>query len=184
MAVRQFERLKETGYYGIYRGEVVDNNDPLRSGRVKIKVYGVYDRMGTQDIPWATPLTPYGGGPGNNYGSVYIPRIGSIAYVMFEAGEITAPIFMGASPKQGQIPFEINTPNKHMVIKTVNGSRIYVSEGEDGGIKIQSAEGNLIELDDVAGRIRLRDVSGSIISMENGDIIIQAKGNLHLNPGS
>lgn len=184
MALRQLKTLKESGYFGLYRGEVVDNKDPLNSGRVKIKVYGIYDGIAKQDIPWAPPLTPYGGGPKNNYGSVYIPRIGSIAYVMFDGGEVSAPVFMGASPMKSMIPAEINTPNKHMVIKTTRGSKIYVSEEEDGGIQIASADGHLIELDDVNGRLRLRDRSGSVISMENGDIIIQAKRNIHLNPGS
>lgn len=44
-------------FNGIYRGLVEDNDDELDSGRLKIRVYGVYDSddIQTKDLPWAFP---------------------------------------------------------------------------------------------------------------------------------
>lgn len=174
------KKLREDGYFGIYRGEVVDNQDPTNSGRAKVKVYGMYDGVAQQDLPWANPLFPLGGASG--YGAVYIPTTGSIVWIMFEAGDSGSPVYLGASPMEGMIPGEIDVPEKYMVVKTPNGSKIYISDGEDEGVKLETPGGNLIELDDVAGRIRLTDKSGSYIEMSDGDIIIQSKGSLYLNP--
>ncbi|MBU0959520.1 MAG: hypothetical protein KKB31_06245 [Nanoarchaeota archaeon] len=180
--LKQFRGLKEHGYFGIYRGEVVDNKDPSRSGRCKIKVYGIYDGVAKQDLPWADPCFPIGGSKG--YGSVYIPVIGSKVFVVFEAGEIFSPVYLGASPLEGDIPAEIDVPNKYLIIKTKSGAQILVSDAENEGIKLETSGGLLFELDDICGRIRLRDKAGSFIELAGGDIIIQAKRKLHLNPGS
>lgn len=176
-----YRKLKESGYFGLYRGHVIDNNDPLKSGRCKINIFGLYDGVAEAELPWANACFPIGGAPG--YGSCYIPTIGSIVYVMFEAGQIYSPIYIGGSPIQGMVPGECNTPNKYMVIKTPAGGKIYISDGDDGGIHLESPGGCGIYLDDVTGRIRLRDKAGSYIEMADGDIIIQARGMIHLNPG-
>ena len=36
-------------------GEVVDNEDPEIQFRCRIKVYGLFDDLETEDIPWAFP---------------------------------------------------------------------------------------------------------------------------------
>lgn len=180
--LKKIKTLKENEYFGLYRGEVINNLDPTRSARCKIRVYGVYDGIADQDIPWANPCFPIGGQKG--YGSVYIPTIGSKVFVLFEAGEISSPVYLGASPIEGDVPSEIDVPNKYLIIKTKSGSEILVSDAENEGIKLKTSGGNLIELDDITGRIRLKDKAGSIIELANGDIIIQAKGNLLLNPKS
>jgi len=55
---------------GIYRGEVIDNDDPKRKGRVKLFVYGVYlyDLKRTPELlPWAEPaMSIFGGNWTNN----------------------------------------------------------------------------------------------------------------------
>ena len=39
-----------------YMGTVVDANDPLKQGRCKILVHGVFDTLKTEDLPWANPM--------------------------------------------------------------------------------------------------------------------------------
>ena len=36
-----------------YLGVVVDNDDPEFRGRAKVKVFGVFDDLETEQIPWA-----------------------------------------------------------------------------------------------------------------------------------
>ena len=49
-------------YYGDqtrwFVGKVVDNNDPKKLGRVKVNVYGVYDDIAPEDLPWAQIVVP------------------------------------------------------------------------------------------------------------------------------
>ena len=44
-------------YYGKYRGFVMDNRDPEKRGRLKLKVPTV---LGNQDTGWALPCLPFG----------------------------------------------------------------------------------------------------------------------------
>ena len=49
----------ERRFYGKYRGIVVDNQDPSKLGRLKLRVPSV---LGKDVVTgWATPCVPYGG---------------------------------------------------------------------------------------------------------------------------
>lgn len=70
-----------------FPGEVVDINDPQKKGRVKVKVSSVYDKLETEDIPWAMPLkTPNGK-------SFTRPELGQVVDVRFEKGDHYRPIY-------------------------------------------------------------------------------------------
>lgn len=82
--------LKEKNWIG----EVVENNDPEFEFRCKIKVFGIFDDLETDTIPWAFPanqtiFASQNGGSGN--GSV--PKIGTLLKVTFENGDIYAPVY-------------------------------------------------------------------------------------------
>jgi hypothetical protein len=59
----------ENKFNGIYRGYVVDNEDPKNKGRIKVFVPGVYSnefKDKIKNLPWALPAMPiYGGGATN-----------------------------------------------------------------------------------------------------------------------
>ena len=63
-------------------GEVVDNADPLKNGRCKIKVYGRFDNIPKDSIPWASPMNRLLGGQHT------IPNIGDIVEVTFNNDNI------------------------------------------------------------------------------------------------
>jgi hypothetical protein len=67
-----------------YLGTVVDNKDPLYQGRCKVEVFGIFDKIPSQDLPWAEQITglTFGGEYGN--GSISIPKIGTVVAVHFE----------------------------------------------------------------------------------------------------
>ena len=56
-------KLKDLG--GFYRGVVVDNADSSKYGRVKVNVFGVFDGIATEHIPWAKPAMPVYRGAGS-----------------------------------------------------------------------------------------------------------------------
>jgi hypothetical protein len=67
----------------IYLGEVVDINDPLKEGRAKIKVFGLFDDLEIEDIPWASQVNGISfSGDGN--GRLSIPKLGSVVAVQFD----------------------------------------------------------------------------------------------------
>lgn len=74
-------------------GEVMDNKDPLKLGRCKIKVFEKFDEIKTEDLPWAMPIcsSDFAGGSSQGFGSFSYPRIGSIVRVRFDAGDIYHP---------------------------------------------------------------------------------------------
>jgi hypothetical protein len=66
-------------------GTVVDNKDPDNFGKCKVKVFGKFDLLDDESIPWATPMNR------NNVGSHYLPHIGDVVSVRFDNGNIYHP---------------------------------------------------------------------------------------------
>ena len=79
----------EDKYEGNFTGIVVDNKDPDKVGKCKIRVYGVYgDDIQDKDLPWAFPDFNFRGGL---KGSFIVPPVDCIVNVYFERGEIYIP---------------------------------------------------------------------------------------------
>jgi len=76
-------------YYGKYRGTVLQNVDPMRSGRLQIQVPDVY---GPNFSTWALPCLPSGG---MLTGMYVAPPIGAGVWVEFEQGDPDYPIWVG-----------------------------------------------------------------------------------------
>lgn len=66
-------------------GKVVDNEDPMSDGRCKVKVFGKFDKLPTEAIPWATPMNR------NLPGAHVVPRKDDIVAVRFDNGDIYHP---------------------------------------------------------------------------------------------
>jgi hypothetical protein len=67
-----------------YLGRVVDIRDPLYQGRAKIDVFGFFDGIPTEDLPWAEQIAGLSFGGNFGGGNITIPRVGSIVAVLFE----------------------------------------------------------------------------------------------------
>ena len=126
----------EGRYYGKYRGEVVDNNDPRTEGRLLVKVAGV---MG-QETLWALPCMPYAGA---GVGFFALPPVGARIWVEFEGGDTDYPIWVGCYWLPGELPAEDATPD--IVFLRTPGATIRIEES--GTLEIeQSANGGATEL--------------------------------------
>jgi len=67
----------------IYLGEIVDINDPIKEGRAKIRVFGLFDELEVEDIPWASQVNGISfSGDGN--GRLSVPKLGSVVAVQFD----------------------------------------------------------------------------------------------------
>jgi len=76
-------------YYGIYRGTVVNNIDPLQIGRIAVIVPDV---GGITPSTWAMPCVPLAG---KQEGTFMVPQIGAGVWVQFEAGDPDRPVWSG-----------------------------------------------------------------------------------------
>jgi len=73
-------------FFGIYRGIVKNNNDPLNSNRLQVSVPQI---TGTESLDWAEPcLPPFSG-------TISIPLVGDRVWVSFESGDTSYPVWVG-----------------------------------------------------------------------------------------
>lgn len=75
------DNLRDTHWLG----KVVDNVDPLFLGRCRVMVYGKFDKIPVEAIPWATQSRS------TTVGAYSTPKIGDIVSVRFDNGDIYHP---------------------------------------------------------------------------------------------
>lgn len=76
-------------FFGVYRGTVENNVDPMTRGRVQVSVPAV---LGDGRLAWAEPCVPYAG---SQVGTFAVPPVGASAWVQFEGGDPDYPVLMG-----------------------------------------------------------------------------------------
>lgn len=81
--------MVEQRLYGVYRGTVYSNKDPLGQGRLRLKIPQV---LGTQVSEWVWPVTAEGV-------NVDLPETNQGVWVMFEGGDPSFPIWFGVFGK-------------------------------------------------------------------------------------
>jgi len=72
-------------YFGLYRGFVANNVDPLSQRRVRVQVPAVFG----DSALWAVPC--------GAAGAAATPTIGSTVWVAFEAGDPSLPVWLGVA---------------------------------------------------------------------------------------
>ena len=77
-----------------YIGNVVDNNDPKKLGRVRVQI-PLYADLKAESIPWAAPLLASHGNS-QEYGGLNVPELGAQVRVTFPSKDYTAPYYSGA----------------------------------------------------------------------------------------
>lgn len=76
-------------FFGKYRGVVINNNDPMRMGRIQVQVPDV---LGVAPSSWAMPSVPCN--LPKRVGSA-LPKVGAGVWVEFESGVLNHPIWTG-----------------------------------------------------------------------------------------
>ena len=143
----------------IYRiGQVVDNNDPKKLGRVKVRIFPEFDTLEENSLPWADPMN-YDDIclPGQNVGVFRIPEVNSFIVVRIDT---TWQNFL----------YSGRTPNR---------DRTGVVEGilEDLSSKIDTAP----EYPQPLHLMRTKDGTIAYHNTDTGELgIVNAKG-VHLN---
>lgn len=106
-------------------GEVVDNNDDLKEGRCKIRVFGKFDLLDIAAIPWAYPSNSnsFAGGSSKGSGNLAVPKIGTRVKVKFSGGNLYSPEYLAVQ--------NINDNLKTLISDSyLNSTVLYFDEDE------------------------------------------------------
>jgi hypothetical protein len=82
-----FRETSDARYDCVFLGSVVDNDDPLKIGRVRVFVPGLLD----PESAWALPM---GHMYGVKCGSFWVPEVGSNVAVFLNQGDIDHPLYI------------------------------------------------------------------------------------------
>ncbi len=161
-------------------GEVVDNNDPDKLGRVRVQL-----KWEGALTPWIRVLTNYAG-PGSAEGvtgSYFVPEIGDEVFVEFEQGNPDRPYVVGSNYHSGTPPDFADPDNNLKAIKTRSGHILKFddTEGEES-ILITDKNGNHLTIETAGDTITINAgdsiivKAGTSISMEAGQSISLKSG--------
>ena len=173
-------------YYGDqtrwFLGKVVDvENDPLQIGRVRVKIFGVYDEIEDEDLPWAQIVVPtitgvhsYGENPVGQYLGLLVDT--HVFGMFLDGKDSQLPLVLGSLPKKGD--------NNQRATENYPHNKIY-----------QTEQGHFKEYDDTPENTRIREQhrSGTFTEMEHDgsmrtevqkDQYIRVKGDVEIDFGS
>jgi hypothetical protein len=187
-------RRQQNRYFGKYRGLVVDNLDPDKRGRLKLRVPSV---LGEATTAWALPCFPYGGAA--DLGFIAVPPTGAMVAVEFLEGDLSSPIWTGSFWRSAdEVPAEVAGDGASTkLLKTDSGHVLSFEdqEGEeaitltsakgavmtldpDGGITLTDSNGATVAVDAAAGEVKVADVNGNTIVLSSSGIAAaDANGN-------
>lgn len=181
---------KRTGDEGFYWfiGIVEDVKDPKKLGRVKVRILHQHEKdVGTDDLPWATPLSPVTSANFVGTGTAPIGLIsGSRVMGFYADGRLKQiPMILGTIPFIGE-----GKEQNHSVSRYARGEvvekELYPGEPETQAKPeyphnktITTASGHIVELDDTPGaeRVHVFHRSGSYIEMNpDGSVVTRVAG--------
>lgn len=170
-------------FYSIYRGMVVDNNDPNHMNSLQVAIPEIQGGI----IVWALPFGQHGG---LKTGFKYLaPEIGDTVYIMFEYGNPSKPLWTYHGFGLEQIPEELDDPNK-MGIITPNGNLVILDEtsGElniftEGNITIKSNK--VIQFQEGAneGLIKIKELTNKLNQTISELEALRSTFNAHTHSG-
>lgn len=174
-------------YYGIYRGEVTNNQDEQKRGRVDVKVTGLF---GDKVLPTrALPKDMRSSASGK--GEFYPPDEGDFVWIEFEGGDQRFPVYSGGWHAKEELPEDFihddtNRPVtrgfvskggyswtikdledlKQMILRSPIGNFFILDDTTDAeGIFLIHKSGAQIQID-VNGSIKLFGSKGSFINID------------------
>ena len=161
-----------TKYYGIYRGTVVNNIDPLQIGRI---IVIVPDVGSITPSTFATPCVPLAG---KQMGTFMVPQIGAGVWVQFEAGDPDRPVWSGgwwgSAAEVPALALAGVPGDPNIVLQTTLQNTIVISDlpGPTGGIMLKSTTGATIIVNDTG--IYIQNGKGASIVMTGPTVTVNA----------
>lgn len=117
------DNLRDTHWLG----QVIDNQDPEKLGRCKIRVFGKFDLLEEDDIPWSIPMFAHG--------QYMIPKVDDIIAVYFDNGNIYTPVYKYNATLSTGVQDKLNdlsdpTDLITLAYDTEKGVKVYWKKGD------------------------------------------------------
>jgi len=152
--------------HNTFLGEVMEVEDPLFKGRIKVKVFGKFDDIPLEDLPWSHPGMNSTGGSDSGGGFFSVPKLGSIVSIKFDQGNIYHPEYFFNQEISDEVKTEVEAsyPNAHVLVyDTVT----------EGSLKIFFTEAKGLMLDYKESQINIKPDKSIIIQNASGDGILE-----------
>jgi uncharacterized protein involved in type VI secretion and phage assembly len=159
-------------YYGVYRGTVVNNVDPMQIGRIMAIVPDV---GGITPSTWAMPCVPI---TGKQMGTFMMPQVGATVWLQFEGGDPDRPVwtggFWGDAAEVPALALAGVPGDPNIVLQTTLQNSVVISDlpGPTGGIMLKSTTGATIIVNDTG--IYIQNGKGASIVMVGPSVTINA----------
>jgi hypothetical protein len=164
-------------YYGLYRGTVANNIDPMQLGRVMALVPDV---GGATPLGWATPCVPLAG---QQMGTFMVPQIGAGVWVQFEGGDPDRPVWTGgwwgSAAEVPALALAGVPGDPPIVLQSRLQNAVVISDllGPAGGIMLKSATGATIIVNDTGitienGKGASLTMVGPAVTINNGALVV------------
>jgi uncharacterized protein involved in type VI secretion and phage assembly len=157
-------------YYGKYRGNVMNNIDPMQKGRLQVQVP---DILGSSLSSWAMPCLPIAG---RQMGAFLLPPIGAGVWVEFEQGDPDYPIWVGCwYGSMAEVPaLALASPPgvDNLVLQTSGQNTLMISDvpGPTGGFLLKSSTGAMISINETG--ITISNGQGATITLMGPSVAI------------
>ena len=160
-------------YFGKYRGTVLNNADPMQTGRIQVQVPDV---LGTTPSSWAMPCVPLAG---IQMGIYVVPPVGAGVWVEFEQGDPDYPIWVGcwwgSASEVPALALAAPPPTPNILLQTVGQNTILLSDVPAGpGITLKTATGAMLVINE----------TGILISNGKGASILMSGPTVTINQGA
>jgi len=184
-------------YNKSYVGKVINNIDPLKEGRCQIKVFGIFDKIPNNDLPWAQPDFNF---IGSTIGSFVVPPINTIVKVYFDNDDIYFPHYstkVNDKNKLSSLRLEnypdtmvifqtdegdyltMNRKTKKFIFHHNSGNNLEINKDGDTNILINGNENTLVKKDEVHTVIGDHTIKNNNIGL----IKIEKDGNITISGG-
>jgi uncharacterized protein involved in type VI secretion and phage assembly len=151
---------------GVLRGKVVSEPDDM--GRVKVRIPFLGENSETYYAPVAAFMA------GTERGAWFMPEFDDDVVVAFEQGNVEQPFIVGFIWNgQNLAPSD---DRRERILRSVNGHQISlydpeVSQGDQGYVRIEDAQGNMVELANASITIR----SLGTITIQAPNVVINGR---------
>lgn len=164
-------------YFGKYRGTVLNNVDPMQTGRILAQCPAV---TGLLPTTWVTPCVPIAG---TQAGMYVVPTIGSAVWIEFEAGDLRHPIwsggFWGSVADVPALALAGVPASPSLVLQTQGQNTLAISDlpGPAGGLLLKGRTGAFISISEAGiiisnGQGAIITMTGPVVTVNSGALVV------------
>jgi hypothetical protein len=145
--------------------KVIDDQDPDFEGKVKVRVFGKFDDVADEDLPWARPSTRSTGGSATGSGFHSVPKVESVIGINFDNGDIYEPEYFFIQHVSDELKAEIQN-------SYANAQSLIYDTVTEGGVKVFFTEEKGLMFDYKQTQINIKPDNSMTVINPNGDSIV------------